>query len=223
MMRGVPGRIQSIVNIHNPSIEFHPADPGINTGAVVILVAGGGHNTLERRHRGRRLRVVLLQLRRQYRDSAQPSAARRVHRRRPTRCTTRCRASGWSARARASGISILSRSASWASRPARSWRHRRRSSTSRSTRRTTWPGNPLAAVSSRPDFVGLVYPGPTPFARKPEHGDTGQRAADVHHVGRDRRCAARDLGGRVLRRDSCVRAFRISRCTSTATACTPTE
>src|SRR5262245_30859136 len=24
MMRGVPGRIQSIVNIHNPSIEFHP-------------------------------------------------------------------------------------------------------------------------------------------------------------------------------------------------------
>ena len=46
MMRGVPGRIQSIVNIHNPSIEFHPADPGINTGAVVILVAGGGHNTL---------------------------------------------------------------------------------------------------------------------------------------------------------------------------------
>ena len=46
MMRGVPGRIQSIVNIHNPSIEFHPADPGINTGAVVILAAGGGHNTL---------------------------------------------------------------------------------------------------------------------------------------------------------------------------------
>ena len=27
------------------------------------------------------------------------------------------------------------------------------------------PGNPLAAVSSRPDFVTLIYPGPTPFAR----------------------------------------------------------
>ena len=26
-------------------------------------------------------------------------------------------------------------------------------------------GDPLAGVSSRPDFVGLVYPGPTPFAR----------------------------------------------------------
>jgi acetyl esterase/lipase len=27
------------------------------------------------------------------------------------------------------------------------------------------PGDPLAGVSARPDFVGLVYPGPTPFAR----------------------------------------------------------
>src|SRR5207237_6761769 len=28
-------------------------------------------------------------------------------------------------------------------------------------------GDPLAGISSRPDFVGLVYPGPTPFARDP--------------------------------------------------------
>src|SRR6185295_11551001 len=27
------------------------------------------------------------------------------------------------------------------------------------------PTDPLAGVSARPDFVGLVYPGPTPFAR----------------------------------------------------------
>src|SRR6185295_15901230 len=46
MQQSVPGRIQSIVNIHNPSIEFHPVDKGINTGALVILVPGGGHNTL---------------------------------------------------------------------------------------------------------------------------------------------------------------------------------
>ena len=42
----VPGRINSIVNIHNPSIEFHPVDRYLNTGAVVILVPGGGHNSL---------------------------------------------------------------------------------------------------------------------------------------------------------------------------------
>ncbi len=42
----MPGRIASIVNIHNPSIEVHTVDPGLNTGAAVILAAGGGHNTL---------------------------------------------------------------------------------------------------------------------------------------------------------------------------------
>jgi acetyl esterase/lipase len=46
MSQSVPGRINSIVNIHNPSIEVHTVDRGINTGTVVILVAGGGHNSL---------------------------------------------------------------------------------------------------------------------------------------------------------------------------------
>jgi endo-1,4-beta-xylanase len=41
-----PGRVNSIVNIHNPSIEIHTVDGGLNTGAAVILVAGGGHRTL---------------------------------------------------------------------------------------------------------------------------------------------------------------------------------
>ncbi len=42
----VAGRINSIVNIHNPSIEVHRVDRSLNTGAAVILVAGGGHKTL---------------------------------------------------------------------------------------------------------------------------------------------------------------------------------
>jgi endo-1,4-beta-xylanase len=46
MSAAVPGRINSIVNIHNPSIEIHTVERGINTGAAVILAAGGGHNTL---------------------------------------------------------------------------------------------------------------------------------------------------------------------------------
>lgn len=29
-------------------------------------------------------------------------------------------------------------------------------------------GDPLAGVSSRPDFVGIIYPGPTPFTREPD-------------------------------------------------------
>jgi hypothetical protein len=43
MNQSVPGRINSIVNIHNPSIEVHTVDRGLNTGAAVILVPGGGH------------------------------------------------------------------------------------------------------------------------------------------------------------------------------------
>jgi len=46
MSQAVPGRVNSIVGIHNPSIEVHTVDRGLNTGAAIILVAGGGHNTL---------------------------------------------------------------------------------------------------------------------------------------------------------------------------------
>jgi hypothetical protein len=40
MRESVPGRIESIVNIHTPSIEVHTTDPNRNTGAAVILMAG---------------------------------------------------------------------------------------------------------------------------------------------------------------------------------------
>ena len=46
MTNGAPGRIQSIVNIHNPSIELHTVGGNRNTGSAVILVAGGCHRTL---------------------------------------------------------------------------------------------------------------------------------------------------------------------------------
>lgn len=46
MSKAVPGRISSIVNIHNPSIEVHTVESNLNTGVAIILAAGGGHNTL---------------------------------------------------------------------------------------------------------------------------------------------------------------------------------
>ena len=46
MSKAVPGRITWITNIHNPSIEVHTVESGINTGAAIILAAGGGHRTL---------------------------------------------------------------------------------------------------------------------------------------------------------------------------------
>ena len=46
MSQAVPGRISSIVSIHNPSIEVHKVEKAINTGTAVIVIAGGGHRTL---------------------------------------------------------------------------------------------------------------------------------------------------------------------------------
>ena len=85
-----PAAISSIVNIHNPSIEVHPVDPAINTGAVVILAAGRRAQHPERRHRRRGLRSVLLQLRREHRHPAQPSAPGRLQS--ADRCGQRCAA-----------------------------------------------------------------------------------------------------------------------------------
>jgi hypothetical protein len=38
--QAAPGRVNNIVNIHNPSIEVHTVDTGLNTGGAVILVRG---------------------------------------------------------------------------------------------------------------------------------------------------------------------------------------
>ena len=46
MSQTVHGRISSIVSIHNPSVKVHMVEKGINTGTAVIVIAGGGHRTL---------------------------------------------------------------------------------------------------------------------------------------------------------------------------------
>jgi uncharacterized SAM-binding protein YcdF (DUF218 family) len=78
MSQTVPGRISSIVNIHNPSIELHTVDRGLNTGAAVILVAGGGHNTLNVGSECSDFLPFFLQLWGQHCDPPQSAAARRV-------------------------------------------------------------------------------------------------------------------------------------------------
>jgi endo-1,4-beta-xylanase len=40
-----PGRVQSVTNIHNPSIEVHLAPPDKANGLAVIVVPGGGNRT----------------------------------------------------------------------------------------------------------------------------------------------------------------------------------
>ena len=46
MSKGQPGRVQRVVNIHNPSIEVHLAPRDKANGMAVILAAGGGNKEL---------------------------------------------------------------------------------------------------------------------------------------------------------------------------------
>ncbi len=84
------------------------------------------------------------------------------------------------------------------------------------------PADPFAGVSSRPDFAGIIYPGPTPFARNrtappipkdvpPAFLVCGSAGDQIHA----------DLGPRLLPGDAAAPASPTSRCTCTATAGTP--
>jgi len=78
MTHGMPGRIQSIVNIHNPSIEVHTVDSGGNTGAAIIMAAGGGHATLNVGGEGSDPVSFFNNYGRQHDHPAKPAAQRRL-------------------------------------------------------------------------------------------------------------------------------------------------
>jgi len=164
MQAGVPGRIQSIVNIHNPSIEVHPADPAINTGAAVIVVAGGGHRTLNVGSEGAdvvpflyNLGVNSVILRNRLRNDGYRAEVDAVSDALQALRLTRKHAAEWGLDPRKIGILGFSAGAELAAATSVAFAgfddaHRA-------------AGDPLAGVSARPDFVVLVYPGPTPFAK----------------------------------------------------------
>lgn len=164
MMRGVPGRIQSIVNIHNPSIEVHVVDPGINTGTVVILVPGGGHDTLNVGTEGADFVSFFYQygvntviLRNRLRSSGYSPQTDAVYDAQQAVRLVRSRAKEWNFDPKKIGIVGFSAGAELAA-PAGVFFDKFDAD-------NKGAGDSLAGVSSRPDFVGLVYPGPTPFAR----------------------------------------------------------
>ncbi len=73
------------------------------------------------------------------------------------------------------------RSASWVFRPGRgAGRHAGPvCSGRRSTGRTTGLGNPLAKVAPRPDFLGIIYPGPVALRLRQHRADPARRPAGV--------------------------------------------
>ena len=164
MSQAVPGRIGSIVNIHNPSIEVHMVEPGLNTGAAVILAAGGGHNTLNVGGESADfvpffynygVNTVILRNRLRHdgydpRTDAVNDALQAIR-------LVRAYAKEWRIDPNKIGIMGFSAGAELSAPAAVLFDD--------FDKKNSDPGDPLAGITSRPDFVGIIYPGPSPFAR----------------------------------------------------------
>lgn len=155
----VPGRISSIVGVHNPSIEFHPVDPAINTGAVIILAAGGGHNQLVIASEATDfvpffynygINTVILRYRLR-KDGYNPQIDAVNDARQAIRLV-RANAAQWKLDPAKIGIMGFSAGAELSAATAVGYQEFDQA-------------HPFSGISSRPDFVGILYPGPSPFAR----------------------------------------------------------
>jgi len=163
MSQTVPGRINSIVNIHNPSIEVHTVDRGLNTGAAVILVAGGGHNTLNVGSEGADfvpffynygVNTIILRSRLR-RDGYNPQTDE-VNDALQSIRLVRAYAKAWNIDPNKIGMMGFSAGAELAAAASVLFGDFDKNNNS--------PGDFLAGISSRPDFAGIIYPGPSPFA-----------------------------------------------------------
>jgi hypothetical protein len=164
MSKAVPGRINSIVNLHNPSIEVHTVEGGINTGAAVILAAGGGHNTLNVGSESAdfvayfyNYGVNTVILRNRLRRDGYNVQSDAVNDALQAIRLVRAHAKEWSLDPNKIGIMGFSAGAELAAPAAIFFED--------FDKKNRELSDPLAGISSRPDFAGLVYPGPTPFAR----------------------------------------------------------
>jgi acetyl esterase/lipase len=163
MMWG-PGRIGAIVHIHNPSVEFHPGSKALNTGAAIILAAGGGHRTLnvggessDEVHFFANHGISTIILRNRLRSDGYEPKTDGVNDALQAIKLVRAHAKDWDLDPNKIGIMGFSAGAELAAAATLQWAD--------FDRRNDTPKNPLAKISSRPDFAGIIYPGPSPFAR----------------------------------------------------------
>jgi acetyl esterase/lipase len=158
-----PGEIGAIIHIHNPSIEFHPGNAQLNTGTAIILAAGGGHRTLNVGPEGADFvhffynhGISTIILRNRLRSDGYEPKIDGVNDALQAIKLVRAYAQAWSLDPNKIGIMGFSAGAELAAAATLQYGD--------FDRRNDLPGNPLAKVSSRPDFAGIIYPGPSPFA-----------------------------------------------------------
>ena len=164
MSQSVPGRINSIVNIHNPSIEVHTVDPGLNTGAAIILAAGGGHRTLNVGTESAdfvpfffNYGINTIILRNRLRSDGYVAEVDAVNDALQAVRLVRAYAKEWHIDPNKIGIMGFSAGAELSAPAAVLF--------AQFDQKHNVAGDPLAGISSRPDFSGIIYPGPSPFAK----------------------------------------------------------
>jgi acetyl esterase/lipase len=164
MSGSVAGRINSIVHIHNPSIEVHLVDGGMNTGAAAILIAGGGHNSLNVGTEAAdfvpffyNFGVNTVILRSRLRSDGYNPQTDEVYDTQQAIRMVRAYAKDWKLDPNKIGVMGFSAGAELAAAAAvlyNDW-----------DKKNIEPSDPFAGTTARPDFAGIVYPGPSPFAR----------------------------------------------------------
>jgi endo-1,4-beta-xylanase len=162
MSETVAARINSIVNIHNPSIEVHRVDTRLNTGSAVILAAGGGHRTLNVGTEAAdfvpffyNFGVNTIILRNRLRSDGYEPRTDGVNDALQSIRLVRAYAKEWNIDPNKIGIMGFSAGAELASAAAVLYED--------FDTENSAAGDPLAGISSRPDWAGIIYPGPTPF------------------------------------------------------------
>ncbi|TWU48154.1 alpha/beta hydrolase [Rubripirellula reticaptiva] len=160
-------RLLNTLNVHNPTIEVHLAEDRQRNGAAVIVAPGGGHKILWLGPEGLDLvpffatqGVSTIVLRNRLRVDGYEPTTDAVRDAFQAIRIVRDHAAEWKLDPDKIGFVGFSAGAELAA-PAALFFDDFQSKHSE-------PSDPLARVSPRPDFVGLVYPGPTPFTREPE-------------------------------------------------------
>jgi hypothetical protein len=163
--KGKSDRTINVINIHNPSIEVHLAgEEPANTGAAVIIAPGGGHQILWVGPEGsdfvpffKKHGVSTIVLRNRLRIDGYEPTKDAVDDAFQAIRLVRSRAAEWKIDPAKIGIMGFSAGAELSAPTALFFDEFQRNNAD----------GPLGKISARPDFVGVIYPGPTPFTRDP--------------------------------------------------------
>lgn len=161
-----PDHIVNVLNVHNPSIEVHLVpDDAKNTGTFIILAPGGGHKILGVAAEGAawvshfsKMGISTAILRNRLRvDGYEPTTDATYDAQQAIRIV-RANAAKWKTNPKKIGIIGFSAGAELVTCAALSFGEFEKNNSSSK--------DPLAGISARPDFIGVIYPGPSPFARE---------------------------------------------------------